>query len=242
MNKEISVLFSGGPDSTLAALKALDRADKVHLITYHHKLMSHDKLSLGQPKNRLVIDELRHKYGSRRIIVHTKNIDKSFKRIFIYDLTRFAIKYHSYCIPWICGTCKLTMHAETIKYNQLHGISITYDGANQESSLVFPAQHPSYIHIIKTWYNSYKMTYETPVFHSVNTDMETEAYGLKSCKNTKKEHVFFSTQHSCISGLILHCHSRFYYRIFYGRNILKEITPRVLRERIPIAENIIFNK
>ena len=65
MLKGISILFSGGPDSTLAALIALERAEKVHLLTFHHNKMG----KIG--KHRLVVDEILRNEGIDILHTHT---------------------------------------------------------------------------------------------------------------------------------------------------------------------------
>lgn len=240
--KEIAVLFSGGPDSTLAALYALQKANRVHLITYHHRLMSHDKLISGKPKSSAVVQELTKNYGRSRIVVFNQDIWELFKKIYFHNIFIFLQNYGSYCIPWICGACKLAMHIKTIEYNLEHNIKITYDGANKESATVFPAQSTSYIETMQRLYKSFGMIYETPVYDMEGTDIKTEKFGMKSCKGTKQEHVFFSTQHSCVSGLLLHLHSRLYYKLMRKSSLFEELTSKVLSSKIDELKTLLPNK
>ncbi len=219
--KDISILFSGGPDSTLAALYALERTDRIHLLTFHHRLMSHYKTTKGPKKHTKVIEELSHRYVKGRILVYEKDIWKLFKSIYFNSFGSTLKQYKSFLIPWLCGACKLAMHISTIRYNEKYGIETTYDGCNKESGDVFPAQSIEYISLMKNFYKSYKMTYDTPIYNIAKTDKETEKFGMKSCRGTKDEHIFFSTQHSCFTGLLLHAHSRLYYRPIRKQNIGK---------------------
>jgi len=229
--KAISVLFSGGPDSTLAALHALQKAYRVHLLTYHHKLMTHYKTTSGDEKHMRVAKELLRKYGSNRITIFKDQIWKFFKEIYRLKALHTPFKNRAYCIPWICGACKLAMHMKTIEYNLRNKINVTYDGANKESAFVFPAQSMAYIDVIKRLYWLYDMSYETPVYNLEGTDIMTEDFGLRSCQGTKQEHFFFSTQHSCFAGVLVHLHSRFY-RIFYGKESIDELHGMTLQTRI----------
>jgi len=229
----ISVLFSGGPDSTLAALYALEKTEKVHLLTYHHKWMG----KIG--KHLKVVDELKRVFGDDRIILEEKQIDKPFIEYYTSNFFRKLPRYRTFFFPWLCGACKMAMHVETIKYNKKHNLSITYDGANVESSGLFPAQMKSYIDTMARFYQFHGMKYENPVYEVERTDIETEKYGLISTKNTKKEHVVFSTQHTCLIGLVIHAHGRLYYKPFRGKNRTEKLAGKFLQETL--AENSLID-
>jgi Queuosine biosynthesis protein QueC len=229
----ISILFSGGPDSTLAALQALDRADRVHLLTFHQKTMGR----IG--KHRKVVDELRRLYGNDRVLAHEESTDSLFRTFYSTGMRRKLVRYRTFYIPWICGACKLAMHVAAIRYNQAHGIRTTYDGANKESTPYFVDQTQPYITVIKEFYRRYGMEYDCPVMDIENTDKETEKYGLTSTKGTKKEHVIFSTQHSCINGLFVHAHARLYYRPLRGKGRTKELGKKFLTEMLNDCSSIL---
>lgn len=222
----ISVLFSGGPDSTLAAVYALQKASQVHLLTYHHQLMTHYRTTSGEEKQMKVANELSRIYGANRVIVSGGQISQLFREIY-----RNPIMYRGYYIPWLCGACKLAMHIKTIEYNLRNKITITYDGANKESASIFPAQSLPYMAIIKKIYELYDMNYENPVYDLEGTDALTEDFGLRSCHATKREHFLFSTQHSCFLGVLVHLHARFY-RLFYGRNKIDNFHGTALESKI----------
>lgn len=228
---DISILFSGGPDSTLAALYALQDAQRVHLLTYHHRLMSHCKLQSGKIKCEAVVEELKKIYSKDRIIHRKISSWPLFKKIYYGNISYDIQKYRSFCIPWICGACKLAMHIKTIEYNLGNNIRITYDGNNKESASVFPAQTVTYINVIKELYVSHQMIYQVPIYDIEQADSKTEEFGLTSCKGTKAEHVFFSTQHSCFVGLLLHIHARVY-KLLKGDNPMEELTSKMLKTRI----------
>lgn len=224
MTNGISILFSGGPDSSLAALKALERADTVHLLTFHHKKMG----KIG--KHRKVAKEMQQLYGEKRVIGYEDDIEPLFNKFFFTGMQKRLFRYRTFYIPWICGACKLAMHIAAIRYNHAHQIKITYDGGNIESAPYFLDQMEPYINGIKDLYHSYGMQYECPVYNILDTDKETEKYGLTSTKNTKKEHVIFSTQHSCVNGLFVHAHARLYYKPLRGKNRTRDLSGKFLDE------------
>jgi len=81
MESDISVLFSGGPDSTLATLRALDQAPRVHLLTFHHHLMG------AVYRHRKVVEELGRIFGEERVIAHEDSTDKLFHRFYLTGMS-----------------------------------------------------------------------------------------------------------------------------------------------------------
>ena len=63
---------------------------------------------------------------------------------------------------------------------------------------------------------------------------------MSTMRATKKEHVYFSTQHSCYVGLVIHAHARLYYRPFRGRDRMRTLAGPFLGEataRLAAAED-----
>jgi len=233
MIKDISILFSGGPDSTLAALYALERANRVHLLTFHHRLMFRTE------NHKKVTKELRETFGDERIVDHEERIDMLFRNCYFTGMPKYIIRYRTLYIPWICGACKMAMHVKAIAYNRVHNISITYDGANIESAPYFPPQTENFIEVMKKLYQSYGMQYGCSVYNVGTTDKKVEKYGILSIKGTKKEHIFFSTQHTCFIGLLIHAHARLYYRPFRGKNRMRYLAEEFLRQMINDCKSVL---
>jgi 7-cyano-7-deazaguanine synthase in queuosine biosynthesis len=227
----ISVLFSGGPDSTLAALIALQRAKKVHLLTFHHKKMG----KVG--KHIAVVNEMKRLFGEDRVINYSGDTNDLFNRFYLNNFSKKFLKYRTFYVPWICGACKLAMHSSAIKYNLENGINTLYDGANEESNPYFVDQTESYINVMKMFFKTeYGMDYDCPVYNIKDTDKECGKYGLKTTENTKQEHFVFSTQHTCLNGVLVHLHSRFYYKILRGKKRTEKLGEIFLSESL--KENI----
>jgi len=231
MEYGISILFSGGPDSTLAALKALDEAETVHLLTFHNKRMS----KVG--KHRIVSEEMKRKFGEERVFTYEADTNELYNTFYYKALKNNLLKYRTFLIPWRCGACKLAMHSLAIKYNLEHGINATYDGANFESEPYFVDQTRPYIEVMKKFYKKYGMRYDCPVYNIPETDKETEKYGLIKTKDTKSEHFVFSTQHTCMSGVYVHLHSRFYYHPFRGKKRAERLAEKFLEETLEKFNN-----
>ncbi|MCX7429009.1 MAG: hypothetical protein NTW96_25705 [Planctomycetia bacterium] len=223
---DISVLHSGGSDSTLAAIYALDRAERVHLLRYSHCMM------FMTDKPRKVVEDMKRVFGPDRIVEHYEPIDKLFWTCYVTGIRSRLFRYRTFYVPWVCGACKMAMHFRTLAYNKTHGIRLTYHGANRASASYFPDQTLSYEAIVKNLYAQYGMGYESPVYDIQEADVETEKYGLVVTHNTKREHLFYSTQFTCFTGVFVHAHSRLYYRLFRGKDRSERLAARMLREMI----------
>lgn len=223
---DISVLHSGGSDSTLAALYALDRAERVHLVRYSHCLM----FMQGKPTK--VVEDMKRVFGPERIVEHYEPVGRLFSGCYWTGFGRRICRYRSFYIPWVCGACKMAMQFRTIAYNRAHGIRLTYHGANRASAPYFPDQTPTYEEVVKELYCRYGMGYESPVYDVEHADAETEKYGLTVTHNTKKEHLFYSTQFTCFTGVFVHAHARLYYRLFRGKDRSERLSAQMLREMI----------
>ncbi|MFC1554837.1 7-cyano-7-deazaguanine synthase [candidate division KSB1 bacterium] len=223
MDSGISVLFSGGSDSTLAAVKAMEKTEEVHLLTFHHKLMG------KTGKHKKVILELRELYKNNLIIEYEEEIDNLYKKCYTTKMQNYLLKYRTFYFPWLCGACKLAMHISTINYNLRNNILTTFDGANIESAYLFPAQTNNYINVMKDFYKLFGMTYECPVYNINRTDNELEKMGVTITKNTKEEHLYYTNQHTCYLGLAVHAHGRLYYRPFRGKKRMERIAGEFLK-------------
>ncbi len=234
--REISVLFSGGADSTLAALLALEHADRVHFLTYHHRVMG----AIG--KHRRVVEELRSLVGAPRVVTHEEEIDEGFRRCYLEGFLERLPRYRTFYVPWIFGACKTAMHLTTIRYNHERGISTTWDGAHRESSYLFPAQMATYAEVMREHYRSHGMDYQSPVYEVPDTDRQTAERGMTTTRETKREHVIYSTQHACAVGLLVHGHGRLYYRPFRGRKRSEALAGTLLRETLADVDGTIRDK
>ena len=222
----ISILFSGGSDSTLAAVHALQRARTVHLLTFPRGFM------FCREKPEKLVDEMRARFGAERIVRHIEPIGREYRRCYFDRMPQRLRRYRTFYIPWMCGACKLAMHLRTIAYNQKHGISVTYDGANSASAPVFPDQTTEYIDVAKRLYRDHGMEYDCPVFSIAKTDRELELAGIERTRDTKREHLFYRNQHTCYVGVILHAHARLYYRPMHGVDRMPRLAAQFLEESI----------
>ena len=103
-SKEMSIMFSGGSDSTLAAALMMDHFDRIHLLTFFHS-----GIPLSE-KSDINAAKLADKFGKVRIIHKFINFENLFKVLYYNSYLNSIIKYRSYLTPCSCIACQLAMH------------------------------------------------------------------------------------------------------------------------------------
>ena len=156
-------MFSGGVDSTAAAVRLADQYDRIHLLTYDngygHSHMPRTKNRVAE-LNRLVADKYIHSLVSVRSI---------FERIVIDTLDRDFRHYGSGFI-WCMG-CKLAMHARTIAYDLTHGVTEACDGSNKDTSEMVE-QMPVSLSMVSEIYREHGIKYFNPVYDAQRKDSD----------------------------------------------------------------------
>lgn len=180
MNDRVSLLFSGGADSTLAAARLAAAYKTVDLVTFKHYATWHigaSRKSEDKLKAKYPAAEFRHAWG---------NSSGLFLRL-QSRLLRDA-KDEPFLNLYFCGACKLAMHAALVAYNLQNGIRVSATGASRLMPM-FPDQTPGGITALQqTLYGPYGMTLENPVFETKRSDYEAMELGLLDRRHLKARH------------------------------------------------------
>ncbi len=155
-NDTVAVLYSGGSDSTLSTVLIQDKYKKIHLVSY-------ERFGVFSIRNTEVyVKTLKEKYGEDKFVHSVINIDKLFKYLSYHSFFKNLGK-HRFFLLSTCGFCKLAMHVRTIVYCLEHNISAVCDGANKGMD-IYPAQMKPVLDLVQDLYESFGITYLTPVF------------------------------------------------------------------------------
>jgi len=122
----ISLMFSGGVDSTAAAMYLAERYPRVHLLTFANGFGHY---GFGRAARRA--EELRARYGDR-IVYHFRSIRPLVERLSVATVMDDYRTYGSGFV-WCLG-CKLAMHVASAAYDRAHGITQHTDGSSGDTS------------------------------------------------------------------------------------------------------------
>ena len=178
-DETITLLFSGGADSTLSAALLAKRYRRVELVTFKHyatwgvgsSSRSESKLKAAFPET-----EFPHVYLNSTALFLTLQ-----RRIFADIATNPFLNHY------FCGACKLAMHSALIAHNRKNGIRHAASGASRLMPQ-FPDQTPGGGVALQELYGRYGMTYETPVYDLADVDMTAAAMGLLDSSHLKARH------------------------------------------------------
>lgn len=151
----VSLMFSGGVDSTTAAVMLARDHEAVHLLTWGN---GYGHYRLGRTRDRA--DELRRRFGDR--FPHTlSSVREVFDRLVVDDFRDLYRRYQSGFV-WCLG-CKMAMHTRSVLYNLEHGIREMADGSSQSTGEMVEQMLIS-VYLVREFYARYGIAYRTPVY------------------------------------------------------------------------------
>ncbi len=231
--KEVSILFSGGSDSTLVAALMCEKFEKVHLLTFFHSGI------LEATRSKVNVKRLENRFGKNRVIHKFFNIEQIFQTLYYAAYVRDFRKYGLFLVAAICNACQLAMHTATIIYNLNNNISFARDGYKREKEHIYAFMSEKGRKFIKMFYRKYKMEYDNPVYDIPRTDWVLFEMGITPKRDVKFPHEYYerATQHLCHHGTLTNIYLLGYHYPLYHR------VPRgwieYLREKIVIAEEYV---
>ena len=237
-SKEISILYSGGSDSSLAAALMCGQFDKIHLLTYYHTgIPLADRAKINATK-------LTEKFGADKIVHKLINFETILKKLYYGTYINDLIRYRSYMTPCSCIACQLAMHTSTIMYNIDNNITSTCDGYKREKSHLYIFMHEDGVTELTRFYKHFKMDYSNPVYNIIRTDWMLYDMGITSKKNVKfpQEILDYSTQHHCRNGIIVNAYLMGYFIPVHGQESSAKQSLMYLNEKIELCEKYICEK
>jgi asparagine synthetase B (glutamine-hydrolysing) len=188
---EISLMFSGGVDSTVAALHLAKTYDRVHLLTYSN---GHGHYGFGRAERRA--DELIAR-APGRFVYHFESVRELFRTLTVSSLAEDYARYQSAFI-WCMG-CKLAMHTASVRYDRAHGISRHTDGSSADTSEMVEQMLIS-LSLVSHFYQDHGVAF-VPTDYDLPRDAKREllkASGLRMGVPLRDR--YLGIQPSCIPG------------------------------------------
>ncbi len=184
-------MFSGGVNSTVAAVFLSQEYEKVHLLTYcnghgeYHRTKSRDRA-----------EELNRKLGNK--FVHRLiSIEELFERMVLDTLLEDYQKYRSAFI-WCMG-CKMAMHTRSIIYNIENDIRFMCDGSSQDTSEMVEQMLMS-VSMVKMFYKKYGIDYSVPVYEQSRQEKRKMLEKMKFKMGIPIRDRYLGIQPKCIPG------------------------------------------
>lgn len=169
-NNEITLMFSGGIDSTIAAINLSKQYDRIHLLTFCN---GHGHYFMATSKKRA--KELIDKFGNK--FIHSLiSIKPLFEKMVLDTLLKDYKEFKSGFI-WCLG-CKMTMHTGSIIYNIKNNIKFMADGSSQDTSEMVEQSLIS-ISMVKLFYKKYGIDFFVPVYEQPRKEKMKELKKLK---------------------------------------------------------------
>ncbi|MBM4353010.1 MAG: hypothetical protein FJ109_04325 [Deltaproteobacteria bacterium] len=153
--KSVALMFSGGVDSTVAAIRLVEEFDQVHLLTFAN---GYGHYGFGRTRRRVC--ELNERYPGR--FVHFEaSIRDLFERVCLSTIVEDYRRFGS-AFMWCMG-CKLAMHARSVVYCRENGIGHMSDGSAADSDEMVEQMLLS-VSMIHWLYADYDIEYIVPVY------------------------------------------------------------------------------
>ena len=159
---ETTLLFSGGTDSTLAAVLLLAQEadgdiERLHLVTYDHRWWTgHFRIGKAMRRGR----ELRDRFGADRVSHDLVRIGPLFHRFVTATLLDDYRRFHT---NTCCVGCKLAMHTRTVLYNLERRIGRVADGSAADQDY-HAEQLRGVLDVNRRLYARYGIAYSNPSF------------------------------------------------------------------------------
>lgn len=220
-------MFSGGVDSTMAAITLSEQYNKVHLLTYCN---GHGHYYIKNSKKRA--KELISKYPGKFIHCFIP-IEELFEKIVLDTLLEDYREFKSGFI-WCMG-CKMTMHTRSIIYNLENNIKFMSDGSSMDTDEMVE-QMPISVSLIMTFYEKYNIDFSVPVYRQTRQEKIKKLKELKFNMGIPIKDRFLGIQPRCIPGEL------YYMPYLLFNKALEHERPQVaqfIRKKQEIADGLI---
>ncbi|MBN1591939.1 MAG: hypothetical protein JW941_01675 [Candidatus Coatesbacteria bacterium] len=225
----VSLMFSGGLDSTVTALTLADDFEKVHLLTYNR---GYGHWLVGRSKVR--VPELEKHLEREAFTQFGASVKDLFRKVVLDSFVADFKRYKALFI--VCVGCKMAMHARSVIYNLEHGIPYVSDGAS-EATAWMPDQMPVTLAEYRRLHEDYGLTYTNPVYHFGTREKARETLreaGLSMGRRIADRD--FGTQPICLFGDVITIFREF---MKVGLPLKEESIVEFMRAKRPILDDYI---
>jgi hypothetical protein len=181
-----ALLFSGGSDSSLAAIRTGERFEHVELLTMTRRGLS------GVDNVQAHVERLNRYFGKTdKFRLHTFKTDELLKFLLYEHYISRVMQYGSLVLSH-CGLCKLSFHWRALHFCLDEKIPYLADGAVRTAHLYPEQNEVIMLGPLRRFYGAFGVTYENPIYEEGET-VEQVLYDLRyarapKVKGTKLDH------------------------------------------------------
>jgi len=228
-----AILFSGGTDSTLAAVLMLEEGRDVTLLTFNPGFV----LFLDNCRNNAT--RLQDRYGAERVRHEMLDNAAATRRVLWGDRARDAREYGFNMSALVCLGCRLAMHARAIIYCLEHSIPYLVDGSIADQSTV-PEQLPSVLARHREFYREeFGIHHRSPIYDESRSDRRLEEMGVPGQKDLKRQFILFDTQGTCPFGVTADVYGRMFYRLMPQTR--ERESEQYCKEKYPLLRQVVYD-
>lgn len=203
---EVTVLYSGGTDSTLAAALLAERFERVTLLTFQPGYL------LFIENTRVLANALVDAFGAERVRHEIIPIERFIDAILFSRKGEDWRAYGPSMASLVCLGCRLSMHTMALIWNLERGVPFLADGSIRKQADI-PEQMESTLAANSEFYlREFGVRRLSPIYDETRSDEKLVELGITNRVALKRQFILFDTQATCPFGVP----ADVYARLFYG--------------------------
>ena len=157
-NKEIAILYSGGADSTVAAILMASKFKKIHLLTFNTSFLTNVE------KTKINVGKIKTKFKHINFIHKIINIEKIYNLINRTNYLQDLFKYKLFKVYSFDLNLRLSMMIATILYCKRYNIKNVAHGINRYAGIEIPSQMKNVLEQFNLLFKRNEITLLNPVY------------------------------------------------------------------------------
>lgn len=223
---EVAVQYSGGCDSTLAAILAARYFRKVHLLSFHNPFIRHKE------KSERNAEKITAVFGPDKVTHSIIDTSTTFRKILFDRYLTDLIRHRTFVLGVGCLACKLSFDINIIRYAREHKISMVIDGADLSVKSQLSQGDEAILEQRNLLYARYGIDFKHPVARFTNNAHELFVIG----EDLEPPQIFYAEQPECKGNQFLNeIYDRFYFLPRYGIEVHSEKGQIWLKDKLPVC-------
>jgi hypothetical protein len=206
------IQYSGGADSTCAAVLAALLFDRVHLLTFENSFTRETNRSAENAR------KLVRLLPEKDIVHQQRDTTEGLNELLFGDYLEDLRQYGITPVGWPCLACKLSFDVETARYGSEYEVQLVADGSDLRVEYQFSQGDRSTLGLRDEWFASQGMTFVHPVASIEDTVTELLLFSAERGQDA----LLYPQQGCCIGNdMLATAYKRFYYIPRFGMDRLR---------------------